>query len=465
MKAIFGTPLITRGSMQRRLVIQLSLIAFLLSLLLFLIVRGVADRAASDTQDNILAASAISIADALYSEGGQVQLELPYSALSMLGTISEDRVFYRVNVDGTTLTGYDDLVVSARSDVSTQAEFSTFSYRGEPVRAVSVTRSVGSQSQRTLVQVVVAQTRLSLAQISYRITLWAVAIGVAFFLVATGLSLWAAHNALAPLNRVASAVTRRGPNDLRPVRAEAPAELAPLVSALNSFIVRLSASLARSEDFIAEAAHRVRTPLATVRTQAEVIHRSLQHSKNKSALREMIRAIDESSRSAGQLLDHAMVNFRADQFQAVDIDLRELVAETVERLSPTAELKDIAISVSDTGEDFAFSADPILLQNALRNVLDNAIKYSPPDSDILLKLFHDSNFHVISFHDQGRGFEGLNLENHFERFKRGSNVGDIVGSGLGLTIVNEVARAHGGHVKITSNKGEGACVSLFLPLA
>ena len=130
MKAIFGTTLITRGSMQRRLVIQLSLIAFLLSLLLFLIVRGVADRAASDTQDNILAASAISIADALYSEGGQVQLELPYSALSMLGTISEDRVFYRVNVDGTTLTGYDDLVVSARSDVSTQAEFSTFSYRG-----------------------------------------------------------------------------------------------------------------------------------------------------------------------------------------------------------------------------------------------------------------------------------------------------------------------------------------------
>ena len=104
------TGLLPKGSMQRRLAIQLSLIALLLSLVLFLIVRGVAERAAADTQDNILAASATSIADALFAEGGQVRLELPYSALSMLGTISEDRVFYRVLVDGETLTGYDDLV-------------------------------------------------------------------------------------------------------------------------------------------------------------------------------------------------------------------------------------------------------------------------------------------------------------------------------------------------------------------
>ena len=462
---IFLTSFLIRGSMQRRLVIQLSLIALLLSLVLFLIVRGVADRAAADTQDNILAASATSIADALYAEGGQVRLELPYSALSMLGTISEDRVFYRVVVDGETLTGYGDLPVNAAPNAAKQAEFSTFEYRGEPVRAVAVTRGVGSQSQRVLVRVVVAQTRLGLAQISSRITLWAVAIGIAFFFVATGLSLWAAHNALAPLNRVASAVTRRGPNDLRPVQAETPAELAPLVGALNSFIARLRTSLTRSEDFIAEAAHRVRTPLATVRTQAEVIHRGLHKSKNKTALREMIRAIDESSRSAGQLLDHAMVNFRADQFQAVNIDLRALAAETVDRLSPTAELKDIVITTDDQGGDFAFSGDPILLQNALRNILDNAIKYSPADSDITVSLFHQDGFHVISFADQGRGFEGVNLDNHLARFKRGSNVEDIVGSGLGLTIVDEVARAHSGRVSIKTNKGAGACVSLYLPLA
>ncbi|WP_347817927.1 sensor histidine kinase N-terminal domain-containing protein [uncultured Planktomarina sp.] len=461
------TRLLPKGSMQRRLVIQLSLIALLLSLVLFVIVRGVAERAAADTQDNILAASATSIADALFTEGGQVRLELPYSALSMLGTISEDRVFYRVLVDGETLTGYDDLVAKAALGMPKQPEFSTFEYRGEQVRAVVVTRIVSSQSHQALVRIVVAQTRLGLVQISSRITLLAVAIGIAFFFVAAGLSLWAAHSALAPLNRVAGAVTRRGPSDLRAVQTQAPAELVPLITALNSLIERLKSSLIRSEDFIVEAAHRVRTPLATVRTQAEVIHRGLEKSKNKTALREMIRAIDESSRSAGQLLDHAMVNFRADQFQTEAIDLRKLMAETVERLSPTAELKDISIITQDQGGDFDFDGDPILLQNALRNILDNAIKYSPADSDITVALARDAHNHILSFTDQGRGFAGANLSDHLQRFKRGTNVHDIVGSGLGLTIVDEVARAHGGRVEITNHtdlEGGGACVSLYLPL-
>ena len=138
-----------------------------------------------------------------------MRLELPYSALSMLGTISEDRVFYRVLVDGETLTGYEDLVAKAALSVPKQPEFSTFEYRGEQVRAVVVTRIVSSQSHQALVRIVVAQTRLGLVQISSRITLLAVAIGIAFFFVASGLSLWAAHSALAPLNRVAGAVTRR----------------------------------------------------------------------------------------------------------------------------------------------------------------------------------------------------------------------------------------------------------------
>ena len=94
------------SSIRRRLVFQLSIMAALLSIVFFVAVRSVAEQAAADTQDNILAASATSIADALYSERGQVRVELPYSALSMLGTISEDRVFYRIVADGETVTGY-----------------------------------------------------------------------------------------------------------------------------------------------------------------------------------------------------------------------------------------------------------------------------------------------------------------------------------------------------------------------
>ena len=136
-------------------------------------------------------------------------------------------------------------------------------------------------------------------------------------------------------------------------------------------------------------------------------------------------------------------------------------------MSPTAELKDISIITQDQGGDFGFDGDPILLLNALRNILDNAIKYSLADSDITVALGRDAYNHIISFADQGRGFAGANLGDHLQRFKRGTNVNDIVGSGLGLTIVDEVARAHGGRVEIDNNtdtKGGGACVSLYLPL-
>ncbi|GHA57460.1 sensor histidine kinase [Amylibacter ulvae] len=448
------------GSMRGRLVIQLALIAALLSLVLFLVVRTVAERAAADTQDNILLASATSISDALYTERGAVRLELPYSALSMLGSISEDRVFYRVAVGGETLTGYDDLPLPVSNDAN---QFDTYRYKGETVRAVALKRNFSTGNHSRDVTIVVAQTRLGLAAISSRITNTAMAIGVIFFLLATGLSLWAAQSALAPLTRMAGAVTRRGPSDLRPVVGKTPAELAPLVEALNSFILRLKASLNRSEDFIAEAAHRVRTPLATVRTQAEVVHRSLNQSQNKTALREMIRAIDESSRSAGQLLDHAMVNFRTDQFETAQLDLVELVKETTDRLSPTAGLKDIGINVAHDIPEFPFSGDAILLQNALRNILDNAIKYSPADSIITVNMTSDPEYQIAVI-DQGRGFQGGDAQSYLNRFSRGENVDDVVGSGLGLTIVQEVAVAHFGRVEIQNNQtGSGACVSFILP--
>lgn len=450
-------------SIRRRLVGQLALVAALLSVAFFLTVRGVAGNATEQTQDNILAASATSIADAVYSDDGVVRVELPYSALSMLGTVSEDRVFYRVIVDGQTLTGYDDLPVPAGRANAQGTLFDTYSYRGDSMRAVVASRVLSSANQPKRVEVIVAQTRLGLEAISARITTTATAIGVAFFLVATALSAFAAQNALAPLNRLAEAMARRGPKDLRPVTAEIPAELAPLVGGLNGFMSRLSSALTRSEDLIVEAAHRVRTPLATVRTQAEVVHLQVEKPENRVALRQMIRAVDESSRSAGQLLDHAMVTLRSDQLETEEIAPADLLRDVVGRLGPTADLKDITIRLDLPEAPIRVQGDLILLQNAVRNILDNAIKYSPAETEISVRLDPGSPCRLV-FCDQGRGFEVDDLARLPDRFSRGSNVGDVVGSGLGLTIVADVARAHGGALEIEPNpEGEGACVTLVLP--
>ena len=419
--------------------------------------------AAEATQDDILAASATSIADALRSEDGEVTLDLPYSALSMLGTTHDDRVFYKVEVNGETLTGYDDLPPPSQSPTISENTFATFYYRGDEVRMVSASRTVSAGGVPSNVLISVAQTRLGLAAISQRITAIATGIGLVFFLVATALSLLAARSALRPLKEMTAAITRRGPADLRPLAIDPPTELEPFVSALNTFIARLRASLLRSEDLIAEAAHRVRTPLATVRAKAEVTHRKLQKPEHKQTMREMIRAIDESSRSAGQLLDHAMVTFRTDSLSTETFDMAELVRETAERLEPAADLKDVTIRCTTPDTTPAFTGDRILLQSAIQNILDNAIKYSPDDSAIDVDLSVAETM-CLSFTDRGRGFGEADTDSLKTRFSRGANVDDIVGSGLGLTIADEVARAHGGQLNITRNEGsQGACVSLIFP--
>ncbi len=448
------------GSIRRRLFFQLAGVAAILSLVFILVVRGVAERAAEGTQDDILTASATAIADSLRSEGEGVTLDLPYSALSMLGTINQDRVFYRVSVAAETLTGYEDLPLPDLVPMLGARVLTTLTYRGETVRLVSVSRRVGPAANATTAVITVAQTRLGLEAISRQITLTATGVGIVFLLLATALSLWAANSALAPISRMTGSMTRRGPGDLRPVRAQTPEELVPLVEALNSFMGRLRASLSRTEDFITEAAHRVRTPLATVRAQAEITHRKLNKPEHKQAIREMIRAIDESSRSAGQMLDHAMVTFRADSLARDVLDLCALVTETCDRLGPTADLKDISVTRDVPDVPVTLQGDGILLQAAMQNILDNAIKYSPIESDISVELTQSDDIR-LTIRDQGRGFGGADPEHITKRYTRGGNVGDVVGSGLGLTIADEVARVHGGRLEIAENQeGGGACVSL-----
>lgn len=455
------------SSIGRRLTLLLAGVAALLAVLSWAMVTGFARQAAERTQDNVLAASAATIAETLRSDRGEVRLELPYSAFAMLGAISEDRVFYRVAAGDAHLTGYADLpVAAADAPRPGQVSFATGAYRGATVRIASVTRQVLAGDAPVTVTVTVAQTRTGVATIARDLSQLAAIFAVALFVLAVGLSAVATRASLRPLNEIAAAVSRRGPSDLRPIRRAAPAELVSLLVALNRLMDRLGQSLRRSEDFIAEAAHRVRTPLATVRAQAEIALRSADDAAARDRLRGMIRALDESSRSAGQLLDHATVAFRADDLARAPIDLADLVARTVSALEPTAAMKDIRILRDTTPAPVA--GDPVLLDAALRNVLDNAVKYSPEDTTVTLRLTLAAGTARIAVCDEGPGLDsgpgGDPVDALTERFRRGSNTEGVVGSGLGLTIAREVLEAHGGRLELGPGaEGTGTCVTLVLP--
>jgi two-component system sensor histidine kinase TctE len=454
-----------RGSIGRRLMAQLLAGAALLAVLMFFVVRGYARDLASDSQDEILSASVLSILDAAAVRNGELALDIPYSAFSMLGNVSEDRVFYAITQNGTFLTGYADLP-NPEEGQQGQMRFQTATYDDVPVRMATAARRLSIAGEPQIVEVTVAQTRDGLRQTLSRISSTVAGFGVGFFLLAAFLGALATQSAIGPLRQLAGSVSRRGPEDLRPVTAPVPEEMAPLVGALNGFMSRLKASLARSEDLIAEAAHRVRTPLATVRTQAEITLRRVDKPENRQAVREMIRAIDESSRAAGQLLDHAMVSFRSEHLETDDVDLGRLAHDAVERERPMADLRDIDIELNTVNETLIVRGDGILLQSALLNLLDNAIKYAPPDTSVIVDVFTAAGRGYISVRDFGEGFPKTDMKRLTKRFVRGTNTAEVVGSGLGLTIADEVARAHGGQLILrNAEEGTGACAILSLSLS
>lgn len=457
--------MIKRRSIGRRLTLLLAAVAALLSVLSWTMVTMLAREAAQRTQDNVLAASITTISETLRSEQGEIRLELPYAAFAMLGAISEDRVFYRVTVNEETLTGYADLP-SPDAGQQGQVMFGSDNYRGAAIRMAATRRVISAGDGPKLVTVTVAQTRDGAGAIAAELSQLAAILSVAFFAVAVALSAVVAATSLRPLNEIAAAVSRRGPSDLRPVQRAAPAELVPLLSALNRLMDRLRNSIRRSEDFIAEAAHRIRTPLATVRAQAEIALHTAQGDNDQERLRRIIRAVDESSRSAGQLLDHATVAFRTENLTRGRLDLAELAANTVAAVEPTASMRDIRLHLDATQAHI--DGDAILLESAIRNVLDNAIKYSPEDTTVSLRITSDPDEARLEVCDEGPGLGEAPFDALTERFRRGANTAGIVGSGLGLTIVAEVLAAHGGRLELassTNNERGGACVTFVLPSA
>jgi two-component system sensor histidine kinase TctE len=445
------------GSLRNRLAFTLVGGAAVLAIVLFVVVRSYAAQIAQQGQDRIIGASVSSILDAAVVRDGVVEVDFPYASLSMLSTPFDDRVFYAIYQDDTVISGYDNLprINTARGDAS---DYQTVDFDGVPIRLASASRMLIGADVRTQVVVSVAQTQDALSGTLNSISRNVAWFGAGFFALAALIAYWATATTFGQLQTLTTAITRRGPKDLRPVVKPIPAELAPLVSSLNSLMARLNQSLLQSENFITEAAHRVRTPLATVRSHAETTLQRVDKDQNRQALRSMIRAIDESSRAAGQLLDHAMIAFRADDLDKQDIDLCALVNELLLQLTPIAEMKDIDLEMLGDAP-VAVSGDPILVQNAVRNLIDNALKYSPAESKIEITV-RNTPYPQVMICDRGSGFAPDEIADLAKRFKRGTNVAGIVGSGLGLTIVQDVATAHGGHLALENRPEGGACVTL-----
>ena len=186
----------------------------------------------------------------------------------------------------------------------------------------------------------------------------------------------------------------------------------------------------------------------------------VEHTENRKSLQAMVRAIDESSRAAGQLLDHAMVTFRAESLELSRIALADLLRDLVQSMSPVAEMKDISIVMELDG--------PAALTRRCDLASKRASQSYRQCSEIWRLLRRLSpcvslRHHVmsVSIMDEGTGFAADEMQTLTGRFVRGKDMGNKFGSGLGLTIAHEVAIAHGGEMILTNTAEGGACVTLY----
>jgi len=272
---------------------------------------------------------------------------------------------------------------------------------------------------------------------------------------------------LRPLRDITSAVERRSPDDMQPlgVRA-APKEVRPLLEALDRLFARIAVLLERERRFAADAAHELRTPLSAIKTHAQVALRERDPEKCDAALGGVIEGADRGTRLVEQLL----VLSRVDQDAAIGItgpvNLAKLMVECVAEIVPKAATKGVDLGVAGASDDPAVvigNAD--LLRILLRNLVDNAVRYTPAEGDVTVSVAVLDQTVVLRVCDSGPGIPTDLRARVFDRFYRVAGSGQQ-GVGLGLSIVARIAGLHGGSVAFEDRAGRnGATVMVTLPAA
>jgi two-component system OmpR family sensor kinase len=291
-------------------------------------------------------------------------------------------------------------------------------------------------------------------------TLWPLIVVLPFL----GLAVWVTvGRGLAPLARVTRALETRRPEALDPLPdARLPLEVGPLVRALNGLLARLSAALDTQKAFVADAAHELRTPLAAVQIQAQLVARARDDETRREALDDLQAGVTRATRLAEQLL--ALARAEPDGAAASDaLDLRALLAECVAAHAPLAQRREIDLGFEEA-QAATVTADADVLRVMFGNLLDNAIKYTPEGGRIDVSLVLDADSHPrVNIADSGPGIAEGERERVFDRFYRDTSArarADVSGSGLGLAIVKRIAVQYGLEIKLGDASLGGLLISV-----
>jgi two-component system sensor histidine kinase TctE len=448
-----------RASIRRRLIVTLFLPAAVV-----LTAGTVSDYLTAlppltDAFDQALLESALAIAAHVQPDSdGRLALHLPPDALAVLRAHSKDSIYFRVGTrDGALVAGDVDLPMPPASAANPRRGYAQ--YRGEPVRLVAYKTYASNQELTvTMGETLNKRTALSERILGSALATDGLVLGIILLLIWISVRL-----SLQPLRAMEEEISKRSAQDLTPVAAgDTPAEVRGLVAALNRLFGTVRDNAARQRQFLDNAAHQLRTPLAGIQAQVELLSRD----EPDAARRERLHRVLDAARRVGRTAQQLLLLARADQSASSgwlreDVDLVAIVESTVGDQLAAAEAAGIDFG-ADLAEAPGHGVD-WLLSEAARTLTENAIAHTPAGGRVTVRCGEREGRAFLEVEDTGVGIPAAERERVLERFYRASNTRGA-GSGLGLAIVKEVAELHGADLSIEPGAdGVGTRVTITLP--
>ena len=407
-------------------------------------------QAATQAYDRTLLSSARTISERLEVRDGKLAVDVPWVVLDSFELNMNDRLYYKVlDPDGQVISGYDGLPAMPPSTSRTSlypalAWFYHSSFRGEAIRVARLLQPVNEGGVSGMAEIYVAETLQSRRWLAGQLLFSSLVTQGMLVLLTLVLAGWLLRRVLRPMRQLSEIMIRREPELLTPLPELLPwSETRLLIVAFNRYLARLRDLIARQERFSADASHQLKTPLAILKTQAAVALASPEPQAWRESLRAMSVTLDTTSQLTERLLQLAAVKGREQgERNFTPGNLLEVVQQSCFSRLAQARSKAIDLGYEGLQAPVSVMGDAVLLGELCANLLDNALKYTPRGGTVTVSLRRDGGVMVLDVEDSGPGIEDAQISQALQPFQRLDNAGDIAGAGIGLALVNDIARLH-----------------------
>ncbi|SEG82863.1 sensor histidine kinase [Marinobacterium lutimaris] len=451
-------------SLKRSLALWWCVIMFCLGGLLLIEAWASAKRSADQALDGQLEAASLAIAEAIQWPDGKPMLEMPASALQILATRWQERVFYQlIGAQGESITSNVQLPITSRmrTQIKKAPVFANIKLQGSSLRLHGREVSSAGWETQEPVEVWVAHTtegREALAQTLVGGTLTR----IAMTMLITGLILVFVMRAwLMPIRRLRQVLRGRKLDDYSALHVDVPSELRELTDTLDHLLERQDQHREALLRFIADASHQLRTPLAGLQNTSELALGSADPERWRQALETICQASGRTSRLAAQLLNLARLRHQVSQADLESINLSALVRESLMEWADRQQARghDLGAELPET--DIWLKGEAWSLHELIGNLIDNALRYTPEGTFITAGISRTADGITLWVEDNGPCTE-TDPQRWIAPFERAGLQG-TEGSGLGLAIVASIAERHGAELRLSTCEPQGLRVCVQFP--